>query len=527
MGRSSRWCLLAVLVALPVPAARGQAKPEKRFTHREIRAPKGFVNHVVFSRDGSLMAAGSGANVVVWNVADGKEVQRMQLPEKQVYQSLVFAADGKTLIWNGGADPMFRVFDVKTGKQVREFRQPYGRNRRAFNSHFAAYSPDGKYIACFAADYFKGLDVYDIAREKVAFQFDVEHCRGCVFSDDGKLLATHTSSGGVHVWELSTGRLVKELHANGSSPAAAYCFVAFSPDAKFLATCGHLDKAIHVWSLKTGKAVCTLTDSAFFRTAFFAPDNHSLLCVPAATGRAYLYNLLAEKAIYHFDPPHRLAHFAAFSPDARRVVVLGPSSEGGDSSIYGQHSLYVYDVPAEALNPAAAQVDDAALEKLWPELGGDNELRRQRVLKALRAAPLPTVALLRKKVQPVAAALQRQVEQQITALEDDASAKRDQAMKELQGVAHPFAPLLKAKLAQAPAGETRNRLTFVLKQMSEAKPPQPLVMELRALALLEEIGTPEARELLERIAGGAPQARLTVEAWTVLRRWSKAKASAK
>jgi hypothetical protein len=41
-------------------------------------------------------------------------------------------------------------------------------------------------------------------------------------------------------------------------------------------------------------------------------------------------------------------------------------------------------------------VDDAALEKLWADLGTDNELRLERILQGLHSAPQPTVAVLEK-----------------------------------------------------------------------------------------------------------------------------------
>jgi hypothetical protein len=44
---------------------------------------------------------------------------------------------------------------------------------------------------------------------------------------------------------------------------------------------------------------------------------------------------------------------------------------------------------------------------------------------------------------------------------------------------------------------------------------------LRAIQVLEQIGTSEAKELLAALAGGAPEARITQEAMSCLQRLSK------
>jgi hypothetical protein len=52
--------------------------------------------------------------------------------------------------------------------------------------------------------------------------------------------------------------------------------------------------------------------------------------------------------------------------------------------------------------------------------------------------------------------------------------------------------------------------------VSEQGRPEP-----RAVRVLEAVGTPAARELLESLAKGAPTARLTIEAKAALERLSK------
>jgi hypothetical protein len=118
----------------------------------------------------------------------------------------------------------------------------------------------------------------------------------------------------------------------------------------------------------------------------------------------------------------------------------------------------------------------------------------------------------------VAKAEQTKLEKCIVDLDNDAQPVRDEAMKELQSQAHEFAPLLRAKFKEAGPGEVRNRLIFVLDQTNPESQPVQLLVKLRVLNLLEQMGTKEARGLLRSLADGAPLARVTVEARAALER---------
>jgi hypothetical protein len=179
------------------------------------------------------------------------------------------------------------------------------------------------------------------------------------------------------------------------------------------------------------------------------------------------------------------------------------------------------------LNPPAAQIDEATLETLWNDLNTDNDLRLQRIQQAFKAAPKPAVELFRKKIPPISKELAAKVEQWMVNLDDQVFTVRDQAMKDLKDVVHTFGPLIKTRQEKEPAGEIRNRLTFLLKQTAGEPLPASLVRELRALAILEQIATAEAVQLLTDLANGAPQARLTNEARDANERVGRGKSSNK
>src|SRR5689334_18736103 len=70
-------------------------------------------------------------------------------------------------------------------------------------------------------------------------------------------------------------------------------------------------------------------------------------------------------------------------------------------------------------------------------------------------------------------------------------------------------------ITSRPSPETEKRLEQLLSDLKDSSPRRrPL---LRALEVLESIGTPEARQLLKELAGGAPDTWLTRDAQAALK----------
>ena len=84
-------------------------------------------------------------------------------------------------------------------------------------------------------------------------------------------------------------------------------------------------------------------------------------------------------------------------------------------------------------------------------------------------------------------------------------------------------PKLRRALEDKPSLKRRRRLESILAEPK--RPPAEALRTLRANAVLERIGTPEARRLLEKLATGAASPE-TREAQTALRRLKRRDASA-
>jgi hypothetical protein len=104
----------------------------------------------------------------------------------------------------------------------------------------------------------------------------------------------------------------------------------------------------------------------------------------------------------------------------------------------------------------------------------------------------------------------------IAGLDADTFAAREQAAAALAKLGEAAAGGLRRALAGRPTPEVRRRLERLLAELGP-RPPQRL-RAVRALEVLEHVGTAEARQALGELAAGAPGAWLTGQAREALRR---------
>jgi hypothetical protein len=105
-------------------------------------------------------------------------------------------------------------------------------------------------------------------------------------------------------------------------------------------------------------------------------------------------------------------------------------------------------------------------------------------------------------------------------LDSPAFATRRLAFEELSRMDSLAEPALRKALESQPPPEVRRRVQQLLNKLA-ALPSGEHLRALRGLEALERIGTPAAREALEWLASGAPNARLTREAKASLDRLAK------
>jgi WD40 repeat protein len=431
-----------------------------------------------FSADGQLIASGGHDGFVhLWETATGKERRGFPIEgaqpggPKPFVDALALSPDGQRLValFRGGGkeDCQLNVWDTANGKLLKRREPPA--------SPFSSFTPDGSGIVVRAE---QGLAIQDTltGKERVMIPGVVD-LLPIAFSPDGKRLAAvrcpvvlppagkpgprFAQAGGevtgVCVAEVATGTELLRIDTGRVNR------LAFSGDGRVLATSD--GDTVRLWELATGQEV-------------FRQGRHGDL--PGA-------------------PPQAAVTSLAFLAGGGR---LATGLEDG--------TTLVWDVA-----PAAAAA--RGLEGLWADLAGDDAARAYRAVNGLAAAPAPAVAYLRDRLRPVPEVEPRRVRRLLADLDSNEFAAREAAARELAALGERVEPALRRALKESPSAEVRRRLGDLLTAPKGPPPPNTL-RALRAVWVLERVGTPEARKVLEELAQGAPAARQTAEAKAALAR---------
>jgi WD40 repeat protein len=417
---------------------------------------------------GLLVAQLPGGPPQLRDVATGRLLHELPAGNKQVSRPLV-SADTRTviLLQPQREPPAALVAGVDAGTACRRLELPQWQGRAW------ALGPDGRTLAWVADGRVVALTdiVTGAPVRRLRHEHGGEDASALAFSPDGHLLAAAFGPApGVAIWDLTSGRALRQFEGRQVEEGlgGALC-LAFSPDGRTLALAacpplggsepGPAGMVVHLWEVATGEE------------------------------RARLRG--------HTDQVYALA----FSPDGRLLV-----SGSYDST------LLVWDMVTPeggpGLDPAAA----------WQALAGRDAAAAYRAVLTLALAPGPAVTLLRQRMRPVPAADQAAVTGWITALDSADSRAREHAMAELERLEEGALPMLKKALNADPSTETRRRLQMLVDSLEQPMSSGHRLQALRGLEVLERVGTPDARQVLEALSGGSPGARLTQEAKASLRR---------
>jgi hypothetical protein len=158
------------------------------------------------------------------------------------------------------------------------------------------------------------------------------------------------------------------------------------------------------------------------------------------------------------------------------------------------------------------------IEGSWQALAGEDAGKAHTAMAALIAAPEATVAHFRSHLKASAPVDLARIAQLVKQLDHRRFQKRQDAEEELQRLGSVAEAALQRALANTTAIDLRRRIERLLANLSLTPLSPEEVRGVRAVEVLEQIGGPEVRRLLEQLSAGPADLLLTREAKASLQR---------
>jgi WD40 repeat protein len=418
---------------------------------------------IAFAPDGETFAAGENRGIVQVRETKTGRLRRGWSMDEACILCLAFSADGRQLAVSGLIQ--VQIWDIDANKHL------WQRPQKALPLLDDPTGPPRFHELFFAG---RRPRVLSMAEHSLPILWDVESRDGrdifgrnawviaaLALSPDGRTLATRNHSIGdgiVQLWELTTykerGRLSAKVNFDGP--------LAFAPDGRTLAAT-FPDGDIHLWSIVTG------------------------------TELQYLRNRVPVTAM-------------TFAPDGKSLVTAHTDT-----------TILVWDVSAAAGRDDFADLPRVDPDKAWKALAGDAD-KAHRAIWQLTADPKRTVPFLADRLHAAMVPPCWKVQRWIAELDSDDFATRQRARKELEEHLETILEPLRSALRDKPSLEVRRRLELILDSARVCQRPLfgELLRSVRAVEVLEHIGTSEAQSVLKKLTAGAAGARLTEDAAAAL-----------
>jgi hypothetical protein len=267
---------------------------------------------------------------------------------------------------------------------------------------------------------------------------------------------------------------------------------------------------VKFWEIATGKEIFNLKGhEGSERGIAWSPDGR-LVASRGLAGIPMDWDTPATVRVWDPFTGKELARFGNLNGHVTSLVF----SPDGTSVAAGQSdgTILILDVvKAIPKLPPAPKLEKDALEVRWRAVGDGDAGKACQAMETMAMAPTQFVPFLRSRLKPVGVTEAAKIQKWIADLDSENFAVRQAAAKQLEETGEQVLMPIQKALNGNTTLEARRRLEQILKNLFEAPGPET-VRTIRAIMVLERIGSPEAQGVLEALSRGAPGARETDEA---------------
>jgi hypothetical protein len=470
---------VALILAVMIGAVQVQAEPSPILRLNDHRQP---VVALALSPVGDVLASGGfDWDIRLWKVP--KFTQSRKLSGHTSWsKALVYSPDGRLLV-SGSSGGRIGIWDAVTGRETRTLRP----HSDIVNS--VAFSADGSLLLSGSQDNTACISTVESGRQLI-LRGHTRPIRSVVFPRQGGWVITAGDDGSIRTWSVRRGRQLHPISIENEEVLS----IAISIDNSLLASAswvGSTQRAVvRIWDTDMGKPIFTDSIGSHHATVVaFSPDN-KLLVAGCLDGTLHTWDVSQLKRLASPKLHKDAINAVVFLASGHRIATAG-----------WDQTVAVWDT-AQLTTPTPVRLNDKQnIADVFSRLGDVDVQKAHVAVFDLVSLGDGAVTYMDGKLGPEAPGGDILLSRLLEQFKSDDAPTRDRAAREIVSKSPLYRQLLYALHEKETSNEVRVRLDAAIDLCERPVGLDSATMRsLRAIVALEQIGTPPAIGVLQRLA---------------------------